>query len=297
MIFVVSIQRKQIMMQANRKFLPISVIILTFNEEANIGACLESVTDWCDDLWLVDSGSTDRTLAIAATYTKQIASHSFENYASQRNWAQTALPLKHQWVLHLDADERITPELRTSIQNFFAKGLDQQINGAIFSRRTMFMGRWIKHGGHYPVYHTRLFHRGKGHCEERLYDQHFVVKPPVKKLEGDLIDILTSDLDTWSQRHIRWAGLEAEENFHVGPQTDQVIARLNGNPIERRRWLRTKLFGRVPLFARAFGYFFYRYIMRRGFLDGTEGLIFHFLQACWFRFYVDAKIWEMRRFD
>lgn len=275
--------------------LPLSVIVLTLNEEANIDACLQSVMNWCDDLWLVDSGSTDRTLALAATYTKQIVSHPFENYASQRNWAQTALQLKHQWVLHLDADERITPELRAAIQDFFAKGLDQQVNGAIFSRRTLFMGRWIKHGGHYPVYHTRLFRRDRGHCEERLYDQHFVVEAPVKKLEGDLIDILTSDLDTWSRRHIRWAGLEAAESCHVGSQPDQVVARLSGTPIERRRWLRTKLFGRVPLFARAFGYFFYRYVLRRGFLDGTEGLIFHFLQACWFRFYVDAKIWEMSK--
>lgn len=285
----------KIMTETKQQALPISVIILTFNEEVNVCACLESVAGWCDDLWLVDSGSTDRTLALAATYTQKITSHPFENYARQRNWAQTTLPLKHQWVLHLDADERVTPELRAAIQNFFVKGLDQQVNGAIFSRRTMFMGRWIKHGGHYPVYHTRLFRRDKGHCEERLYDQHFVVELPVKKLEGDLIDILTSDLDVWSQRHIRWAGLEAEETSNVAVQTDQVVARLNGSPIERRRWLRTKLFRRVPLFARAFGYFFYRYVLRRGFLDGTEGLIFHFLQACWFRFYVDAKIWEMRK--
>lgn len=234
-------------------------------------------------------------MAIAQQFTEKISYHEFINYAQQRNWTQSNLNIQSEWVLHIDADERVTPELRAAIQNFFANGFDQQVNGAIFSRRTLFMGRWIKHGGHYPVYHTRLFRRDKGHCEERLYDQHFVVEGPVKKLDGDLIDILTSDLDTWSRRHIRWAGLEAAENCQVGPQTDQVVARLNGNPIQRRRWLRTKLFGRVPLFVRAFGYFFYRYILRRGFLDGTEGLIFHFLQACWFRFYVDAKIWELRK--
>ena len=275
--------------------LPISVIVLTFNEEANIAACLQSVTEWASEVWVVDSGSTDRTLEIAQQYTDKIFVHEFVNYAAQRNWAQTNLPFRYEWVLHLDADERITTELYKAIQQFFLSSQHKQYNGAIFSRRTMFMGRWIKHGGHYPVYHTRLFRRDKGHCEERLYDQHFVVEQPVKKLDGDLIDILTSDLDTWSRRHIRWAGLEAAENTHTGPQVDQVIARFSGNPIERRRWLRTKLFGRVPLFARAFGYFFYRYVLRRGFLDGTEGLIFHFLQACWFRFYVDAKIWEMRK--
>lgn len=275
--------------------LPISIVVLTFNEETNIIECLESVKRWSGETILVDSGSTDRTIEIAQQYTDKIFVHEFTNYAAQRNWAQSNIALKYEWVLHIDADERVTTELQKAIQQFFLSGQHKHYNGAIFSRRTMFMGRWIKHGGHYPVYHTRLFRRDKGHCEERLYDQHFVVEPPVKKLEGDLIDILTSDLDTWSRRHIRWAGLEAEENSHTTTEVEQVVARLTGTPIEQRRWLRTKLFGRVPLFARAFGYFFYRYVLRRGFLDGTEGLIFHFLQACWFRFYVDAKIWETRK--
>jgi len=276
--------------------LPLAVVVLTFNEELNIKACLESVADWCAELFVVDSGSTDNTLQIAAKYTENISAHPFDNYAQQRNWAQENLAIQHDWVLHIDADERVTPELCASLQNFFATGQDKKYNGAMFSRRTLFMGRWIKHGGHYPVYHARLFRRDKGHCEERLYDQHFLVEPPLAQLDGDLIDILTTDLDTWSRRHVRWAGLEAEEISRTDiSATGQVTARIDGNPIEQRRWLRKTLFGGLPPFVRAFGYFFYRYIIRLGFLDGTEGLIFHFLQACWFRFYVDAKIWEMRK--
>lgn len=275
--------------------LPITAIILTYNEEQNIQACLESLIGWVGEVFVVDSGSTDRTLAIAGHFTNKVIEHPFENYAQQRNWAQNNLAIQQPWVLHLDADERVTPDLRMAIEAFFASGQVQHYNGAIFSRRTMFMGRWIKHGGHYPVYHARLFRRDKGHCEERLYDQHFLVEPPVLRLNGDMVDILTSDLDTWSQRHIRWAGLEAAETQQVSAAEGQVIARLQGTPIERRRWLRKVLFGRFPPFTRAFGYFIYRYLLRLGFLDGVEGLIFHFLQACWFRFYVDAKLWEMRR--
>jgi len=114
----------------------------------------------------------------------------------------------------------------------------------------------------------------------------------VERLGGDIVDVLTSDLDTWSALHIRWAGSEAEEHCQRRETIDDVGYDLPDGPIARRRWLRSRIFGSSPLFLRAFAYFAYRYILRFGFLDGREGLIFHFLQACWFRFYVDAKIWE-----
>lgn len=276
--------------------LPISVIVLTLNEEANLGPCLESVIAWAGELIVVDSGSTDGTLTIARRYTERIVTHPFENYAAQRNWAQTNLDLAHVWVFHLDADERVTPELAASLQHFFASGADQRFVGAMASRRTIFMGRAIRHGGHYPVYHLRLFRHDRGRCEDRLYDQHFLVDGPTTRLSGDLIDVITSDLGVWTQRHNRWATLEAQEYLTAADQTGRRIVQgqLTGNPIERRRWLRG-LYGRAPLFMRAFGYFLLRYIVRLGFLDGTEGLIFHFLQGCWYRFLVDAKIYEARQ--
>lgn len=271
---------------------PVSAIILTYNEEKNIENCLASLLGWVGEIVIVDSHSTDQTLAIAQRFTTKIYQRRFENYADQRNWAQE-LPLSHEWVLHIDADERVTPELRRAIEGFFVSGEAECYHGAMFTRRTVFMGRWIRHGGHYPVYHTRLFRRSQGRCEDRLYDQHFLVKAPVLRLKGDLIDVLTSDLDTWMLRHIRWAGKEAAQSRAPAAAAAQVAAHLFGTPIERRRWLRSRFFGRAPLFARAFLYFAYRYFVRLGFLDGVEGLVFHFLQGCWFRFYVDAKVWEM----
>lgn len=273
---------------------PVSAIILTYNEEKNIEACLASLSGWVGEIIIVDSHSTDQTLSIAQRLTTKIYQRRFENYADQRNWAQE-LPLSHEWVLHIDADERVTPELRRAIEGFFGSGEAERYHGAMFTRRTVFMGRWIRHGGHYPVYHTRLFRRSQGRCEDRLYDQHFLVEAPVLRLKGDLIDVLTSDLDTWMFRHIRWAGKEAAQSRAPVAAAAQVAAHLFGTPIERRRWLRSRFFGRAPLFARAFLYFAYRYFVRFGFLDGVEGLVFHFLQGCWFRFYIDAKIWEMRQ--
>lgn len=277
----------------NTTRLPISVIVLTFNEEENIEDCLRSVCDWADETFVVDSGSTDATIEIARRYTRNILEHPFDNYSRQRTWAQGTLPLRNEWILQIDADERVSPELAGSIASLFASTQLASINGAMFSRRTVFMGRWIRHGGHYPVFHTRLYRKQHGRCEDRLYDQHFLVTEPVVRLSGDLIDVLTAELDVWSMRHIRWAGAEAREMRRSNRERgDQVRSTLLAGPVPRRRWLRTVAFGRSPLFLRAFLYFFYRYVLRRGFLDGVEGLIFHFLHGCWYRFYVDAKIWE-----
>jgi glycosyltransferase involved in cell wall biosynthesis len=272
----------------------LSVIILTYNEEVNLPACLDSLRGLDGDIFVVDSGSSDRTLEIAKAAGATVVEHLFEHYAAQRNWGQQNLPSLGQWLLHLDADERLTPELVTEI-NQVMHAPPQGIEGFMLRKRTVFMGRWIKHGGHYPSYHLRLLRRDRGSCEERLYDQHFLVNGPVGRLQHDYIDVISSDIGTWTLRHTRWADLEAREILsgqHHGPR---VRPTLFGTPIERRRWLREGLYVRSPLFARAFLYWFYRYIIRLGFLDGKQGFIFHFLQGLWFRLLVDIKLDELRR--
>jgi glycosyltransferase involved in cell wall biosynthesis len=283
-------------MTLNPERLPISVIVLTHNEEDTLPDCLASLAAWSGEIFVVDSGSTDRTREIAREFTDEIVEHAFETYGAQRNWAQDELPLTHDWVLHVDADERVSDELAAAMRRFFASGDADRFAGTMFARRTIFIGRWIRHGGQYPVFHRRLFRRSAGRCEDRLYDQHFLVRGPVARLKGDLVNVLTPDLDLWTVRHLRWAGVEAREMLQLrGAAGTALEGRLGGDPIAVRRWLRTRVFARSPIFARAFGYFIYRYIFRLGFLDGTEGLIFHFLHGCWYRFYVDARIWEMRR--
>ena len=273
--------------------LPISVIFLTYNDERLIEDGLKSVAGWVDEILVVDSGSSDATLEIVQHYTDKITTHPFENYAAQRRWAQANLTLANEWVFHIDSDERVTPELRTSLQSLFAHSTYDTLDGIMFPRRTVFMGRWIKYGGHYPVYHLRLFRKTKGQCEDRLYDQHFTVQGNVIKVKGDLIDVISTNLEAWTLRHVRWAGLEVRQQ--MGEESaERVQANLHGTPIEQRRWLKSFVFGRSPLFIRVFAYFFYRYFLKLGFLDGTEGLIFHFLQGFWFRFYIDAKLWEAR---
>ena len=269
----------------------LSVIILSHNEEANLPACLDSLKGLDCEVFVVDSGSSDRTVEIAKAAGTTVVQHPFEHYAAQRNWAQEHLPARGDWVLHLDADERLTAELVMEIKQTLQQSSDD-LDGFLLRKRTVFMGRWIKHGGHYPSYHLRLFRRGKGYCENRLYDQHFMVSGGVGRLKHDYLDVITSDLRTWTLRHTRWAGLEALEMMADDSATHRVRPAFSGNPIERRRWMRERLFARTPLFVRAFLYWFYRYVVRLGFLDGRQGLVFHFLQGCWYRFLIDAMIYE-----
>ena len=271
---------------------PVAAIVLTYNEEKNLPDCLASLSGWVLQLFVVDSGSTDGTVAIAREFGAEVFTHPFEHYGAQRNWALDNLPLAAPWVLNVDADERVTPELRQSIEEVLERA-DPDVDGSLMSRRTMFLGRWIRHGGHYPAWHLRLFRAGTGHCEDRLYDQHFFCEGPVRQLEGDLIDTLTPNIAVFSQRHIRWAMLEAEEQDDHAASVGRIAGRRGGNAIERRRWLRDS-YARLPLFVRPLMYFLYRYVARLGFLDGRPGLIFHFLQGFWYRFLVDAFVFERR---
>lgn len=273
----------------------ICIILLTFNEERNIGACLDSLKSLQVPIFVVDSFSTDRTTQILTERHILFQQHAFENYAGQRNWAQQHCPFETEWVLHLDAGERLTPELINWLKTRFDPA--GPIDGYLFSRRTWFMKRWIRYGGHYPNYHLRLFRRTKGYCENKAYDQHFLCTGRVESLPPgiDIIDHVADNLADFTEKHSRWARAEALERLAAKVRTGEVKAKIHGTPIERRRWLKTRIFDRSPLFLRAFGYFFYRYFFLLGFLDGAPGLVFHFLQGCWFRFLVDAMVLEYKQ--
>jgi glycosyltransferase involved in cell wall biosynthesis len=276
--------------------LPLSIVILTHNEEANIAACLDTVVDLAEEIFLVDSGSTDKTLEIARMYSAKIFYHPFSNYSEQRNWAQENLPLSYDWIFHIDADERVSPQLARLICSFF-RNPREEIAGLLVRRRIEFWGSHIKHGGLYPTYHCRIFRTDRGCCEERLYDQHFVVHGRTILLEADLVEVTCNSLFAWISKHNRWAQMEASHLLYAdfSPRDRCVEPRLTGSPIERRRWFRTCLYEKSPPLVRAFVYFVLRYVFRGGFLDGTAGLVYHVLQGFWFRFYVDACLYELRR--
>jgi len=143
-----------------RRALPITAVVLTFNEEKNLRPCLESMAGWVTDLYIVDSGSTDATLAIADELGAKVVSHKFETHTRQWRWALATLPLRTEWVLALDADQRLTPELADAIASAFGEGGSSgETDGFFLNRRQVFRGRWIKYGGYYPKYLLKLFRR------------------------------------------------------------------------------------------------------------------------------------------
>ncbi len=265
--------------------IPVSAIILTLNEESNIADCIASVLGLCDEVFVVDSFSSDNTVGIARALGANVCQHPFVDYAQQRDWAQNNLETKNLWVLHLDADERISRELADELRGIFSQTIEA--DGFMASRRTLFKGKWIRFGDHYPVYHLRIFKKDKGAVEKRLYDQNFAVNGKTGILKGDIINIINPDLGSWKERHSRWAQLEAREALS-SRKTANVS--FKGTPIQKRGWRRYNIYYRLPIFLRVLAYFIYRFIIRLGFLDGMRGWEFHFWHGFWFRMLIDYRI-------
>jgi glycosyltransferase involved in cell wall biosynthesis len=270
---------------------PVTVVVLTFNEERNLERALASVAGWAAHIFVVDSGSTDATLDIARRHGAVTVVHPFESHAAQWRWALQHLPLATEWVLGLDADQQVTPELRASIADVVSTR-GAELAGAYVCRRQIFQGRWIRHGGYYPKYLLKLFRRDRVAVDAAdLVDHHFRVTGSTATLDGDLVEDNRNEhaIADWIAKHNRYARLQAIEELR---RAAVAPGRLLGTPDERVLWLKRQ-WGRLPLFVRPWLYFFYRYIVRLGFLDGRQGFLFHFMQALWYRTLVDANRREL----
>ena len=267
-----------------------SIILLAFNSADSLPATLASLDGLSDDVIVVDSGSTDNTVALAEQAGARVLHHPFKNYGDQRNWAIDNAPIRYSWQFHLDADERLTPELRDEIA---ALPAEPEVSGFYVPRLLQFMNRILRHGGMSPTWHMRLFRNGAGRCEMREYDQHFLCNGATAKLRNVMIDDLRMPLTEWTARHNRWADAEVREQLR-GESEGRIQGKVTGTVLEKKRYLRG-LYNGAPYFLRPIGLFFYRYIVRAGFLDGMEGLIFFTLQTFWFRFLIDAKLYEARK--
>lgn len=198
--------------------MPIAVIVLTYNEARNLAACLASVAGWVDELYIVDSGSSDGTVAIARQHGAEVVEHAFESHAKQWDWALNHLPLASSWVLGLDADQRLSPELGEEIRQLMGDKdrLDNGPGGYVIKRKQIFRGRWIQYGAYYPIYLLKLFRRSDVWIDtsERV-DHHFHVRGPVGKLRHDLIEDNRNEADitVWIAKHNRYAALQALDEF------------------------------------------------------------------------------------
>jgi len=244
----------------------LTVIVPTFNEEENIAACLESVA-WADDLFVVDSFSTDRTLEIARTYTSHIVQHEYVNSATQKNWA---IPqAKSDWVMVLDADERVTPELRARIQRILADGTPH--DGFRIRRMTIFFGKLIRHCGWHHDYLTRLWRNGKGRYENLHVHADVIVDGSVGTIREHFLHNTYRSMDQYLEKFGRYTTWSAADLYDRGKRA--TWANLSLRPMWR--------------FLRMF-------VLRHGFLDGKHGLILCSL-AAYSVFMKYAKLWDRHR--
>ena len=276
----------------------LSAVILTYNEEKNIELCLQSLKGLASEIFVVDSGSTDRTLDIVKQRADKVYFHLFETHAKQWNWALQNLPINGDWILCLDADQRLTPELREEIQAAL-KNSSAGIDGYYLNRRQIFLNRWIRYGAYYPKYLLKLFRKGRGRSDENeLLDFRFYVSGKTAKLRNDLIEDnqKDNDLKVWKAKHVHFAEIQAKEESSRRKNGTGWSAKPNpaGTPDQQILFLKNVWY-RTPLYLRSFLYFFYRYFLRLGFLDGKEGLIFHFYQGFWYRMLVDIRLSELRK--
>lgn len=276
----------------------LTVVILTFNEEQHLARCIASLTGIASQLIIVDCFSSDATLEIARVHRARVIQREWVNHATQFNWALTQLDAETGWVLRIDADEYLTPELVAEIRARLPS-IDPEIDGVYCSRRMTFQGRLIRHGGVFPVRVLRLFRYGHGQCENRLMDEHIKVTGPTVDFKGEMIDDNLNSLTWWTDKHNKYASREAVDllnlEYHFMPH-DSIASLRGGNQAGVKRWVKEVVYARLPGGFRAFAYFIYRYILRLGFLDGQAGTAFHFLQGFWYRYLVDTKVTEVRRY-
>ncbi|MEM5777298.1 MAG: glycosyltransferase family 2 protein [Candidatus Aenigmatarchaeota archaeon] len=270
---------------------PVSVIILTLNEEANIEYCLKSVYNWSDDIHIVDSFSVDNTISLAMKYTKNIHKVKEAHWADLRNWAIRNLQLKHEWVLFLDADERLTEELKREIYETLKRS--PEVNGFYIKRRFIFLGKWLKHGGLY-VKVLRLFRHKFAEYIAEGDVEYAIVKGKVGLMKYDIIHEDRKGIFKWTEKHNKISDRAAKQYLagQTLPKKYEKDIELEGG---RRTWMKYALWEKIPLPLQPFLIFIYHYFFRLGFLDGLEGLIYALLQGFWYRLLIYAKVLEAQK--
>lgn len=276
----------------------LTVVILTKNEEKNLRKCIESIRRIAKRIVIVDSYSSDNTVEVAKILGAEIFEHKFENHAAQFNWAIDNIDLSTKWVMKLDADEEFSSELANEIDQKL-DSLDDDVNGVILRRRVYFMGKWLKHGGKYPELLLRIFRVGHGMSEMKMMDEHLIITDgKTVTFKKDFIDNNNKSLEWWINKHNWYSNKEVLDHQMslIEENNDDSVDQTNASfQAKSKRIVKNKGYYRLPKFFRAHIYFIYRYYFRLGFLDGVEGKIYTFLQAYWYRFLVDAKLYECEK--
>jgi glycosyltransferase involved in cell wall biosynthesis len=280
--------------------IPLSVLVTTRNEEANVERCLRSVHGFADQIFVLDSESTDRTVEIAERYAEvhPLAYDHTRIIPWIFQWGLDNLPLRNDWVLILEADQAVTPALQREIAALLARLEGVREDGFYIHRRQIFRGKPLRFGGYGSKLLLKLFRRSRSELDPVEQDTRVYVRGPVGRLRAPLEEwnLKEDSIQFYLHKHLRYAEAFAQEELERRRRGLhwKLTPRLFGTPDERVLWLKARYY-RMPLFVRPMLYFVYRYFFLLGILDGKTGFVFHFLQAFWFRLIVDIRLEELLR--
>tara|TARA_A100001015_G_C14964117_1_gene702157 strand:- start:446 stop:1285 length:840 start_codon:yes stop_codon:yes gene_type:complete len=270
--------------------LPITLIILTKNEDKNINNIMENTNNYFNQTIIVDSYSDDKTIEICKKYKTEIYQNKFVNQGVQFNWALDNCKINNDWVMRLDADEIMEDKLKIEISNLFDSKNVYENEGYFINRMLLWNGKWIKYGGIYPHYILRLFKFGSGRSEE-ITEEHIIINGKTAKLKNKLIENnLKNNIGFFTEKHMFTAIGEMKE--YLSDKREELVYESQGFHKSSIRRKMKNVYYKFPLYFRALIYFFYRYIFLLGFIDGKEGFSFHFFQSFWYRMYIDKLISE-----
>ena len=268
----------------NKQDCHVSCMIFTLDEEINLPHCLGSL-QWCDDIIVIDSGSQDRTEQIAKDQNARVFYRKFDGFGSQRNWAIKNSDPKHDWILILDADERVPDELAKEI-NKLAKTADETIGAARVRRRFHMWGKWLRYSSLYPTWVVRLVHKDRVEYINRGHAETQSVQGETLALENDLIDENHKGIDYWYERQRRYAKKDAEYEIEQAGKELKLGEVFSSDPLVKKMALK-RLSWKMP--GRDVLYFLYSYLLKGGFRDGMAGLRFCLMRASYQRMVVRAK--------
>lgn len=278
--------------------LPVTVIILSFNEELHIRRCLERITPVVERVVVIDSFSTDRTVEIARELGAEVYQNVWKNYAAQFQWGVDRAAITTEWTMRLDSDEYLEPGLIAEIRDKLP-GFPAEITACALRLKVIFRGKFIRWGGYHSTLLTRIWRTDAGQIEQRWMDEHIVISrgQRVRVAGGDLVDENLKDIGWWIDKHNGYTTRQMIDFINLEHPLFPMDQRLQVDTNSHAKWkrfLRNIVFARTPLYLRSVLYFFQRYFLRLGFLDGRRGFLFHFMQGFWNFMLIDAKVDEAR---
>ena len=270
----------------------ITAIILTKNEEINIEECIDSIKNVVKRVIVIDSFSSDNTVELAKKAGAEVYQHCFENYSKQYTYGVEVSKIETVWVLRIDADERLTKEAASELKKICNENMLTDVNGIVLRFKKNFLGKDLYHGGVYPWRKMNCYKTQYGSIEMRAMDEHIILAEGRSiEMKNDCLHLEFKNLEYFVRKHNWYSSRETVDYF------ENIEQEKKREEVDVKTWMKMNIYYKMPMGIRVWIYYIWRYYILGGFLDGKEGKIYAFLQAYWYRYLVDAKIYECKKLN